>query len=416
MEIKLKKIYLLEYILLLCYVFYVFIAHWIWYGRGIQESLMILISIVILFGYLIKDKFWKVRPYQLINFVIIFILICICFWGILNANTQIYLIQDLKAMVGTVIVSFGIIVSIRKLIQGGHDFWGYTFKFLNIYYFLNNCIILIQYFVPYFLMNRGAIASVNNVAYYDQLTGFFGINGTTRWDVWGIFLILLNFYYYYKRNDKKIMIYNVFLIVFTSIISMLNSARSFLIIAPMLIAVYLLVVHQTMLKKRVKQIIVVFGVIGIGVLVYNHNSYVNEFINDLIEDKVTVYLTFDLDYMVETNDDRAKALDYVLDEGKEFGLGIGSVPMHSSTKTVKYIGLNSISTYILMIGKYGYLLWTYMLASFAIKWDRKKRFTKGIIYFCILIILSYFLPIYSGLTLLPAVLLIFYLYSLDSSS
>ena len=76
----------------------------------------------------------------------------------------------------------------------GYDLVGCLFEFLNRYFILNDVLIVIQYFVPYFFMNRSAIASVNNRAYFDQLTGLLGINGTTRWDIWSIAIIILNFY------------------------------------------------------------------------------------------------------------------------------------------------------------------------------------------------------------------------------
>lgn len=75
------------------------------------------------------------------------------------------------------------------------------------YFVLNDILIVIQSVIPYFLMNRKAIASVNNRAYFDQLTGFLGINGTTRWDIWSIAIIILNFYVAYKRNDNRIIKY-----------------------------------------------------------------------------------------------------------------------------------------------------------------------------------------------------------------
>ena len=102
-----------------------------------------------------------------------------------------------------------VIASIKRLIASGCDVIEFLFVFLNRYFVLNDILIVIQSVIPYFLMNRKAIASVNNRAYFDQLTGFLGINGTTRWDIWSIAIIILNFYVAYKRNDVIMFAINI---------------------------------------------------------------------------------------------------------------------------------------------------------------------------------------------------------------
>ena len=128
------------------------------------------------------------------NFILWGALFLICGFGFVRAKTHQYLVADLKAMFGTIIVSIAVVTSIRRLMASGYDLVGCLFEFLNRYFILNDVLIVIQYFVPYFFMNRSAIASVNNRAYFDQLTGLLGINGTTRWDIWSIAIIILNFY------------------------------------------------------------------------------------------------------------------------------------------------------------------------------------------------------------------------------
>ena len=124
------------------------------------------------------------------NFILWGALFLICGFGFVRAKTHQYLVADLKAMFGTIIVSIAVVTSIRRLMASGYDLVGCLFEFLNRYFILNDVLIVIQYFVPYFFMNRSAIASVNNRAYFDQLTGLLGINGTTRWDIWSIAIII----------------------------------------------------------------------------------------------------------------------------------------------------------------------------------------------------------------------------------
>lgn len=207
MKIRIRRGCIEETLLLVLFGFYVLIAHWIWFGRGIQETAMIVLSILVL---LKSAKIRQISVNTLPDYILVGILLVVCGIGIFQARTRQYLVADLKSMLGTVIVSMAVIASIKRLIASGCDVIEFLFVFLNRYFVLNDILIVIQSVIPYFLMNRKAIASVNNRAYFDQLTGFLGINGTTRWDIWSIAIIILNFYVAYKRNDNRIIKYNIF--------------------------------------------------------------------------------------------------------------------------------------------------------------------------------------------------------------
>jgi hypothetical protein len=395
-----------------CYGFYVFLAHWIWYGRGIQESFMILISCLSIFFELKSGSKHGISKSYLPNVVLIIVFSAMCLIGIIKASSHKYLIADLKAMLGTVIVSVGIILTFKKFIKGEIDLLDILRKFLVVYVLVNDLIIIVQYFVPYFLMNRSAIVSIQNTLYFDQLTGFFGINGTTRWNIWSTLLLLLNFHYAYNGNNKKQMRYTVVLFIYSAVIASLNSARSYFVVAPLTIVVYMLIKKRMALSKRMKQILWILLLVLVLYVVYLVNPYVNNYIKYLITDKFSVYLSLDLDYMVRMNDDRAKALAYAIQSGGNYGVGIGAVAMHSSTNDVKYIGLNSTSAYILMLGTYGYLLYTFILARFGLFGNKENGIIRTVIYFIFFVILSYCLPIYSSMAIFPAVMLMVYIFSL----
>ena len=286
--IRIKKSCIPETLLLALLGFYVCLTHWLWFGRGIQETVMILLSVVVLMR---SGNRLTISAKQLADFLLWAMLIVICLIGITRANSHKYLVSDLKAMVGTVLVATAALASVRRLMTYGIDFLDFLFSFLNQYVLLNDIIIVIQYFVPYFLMNRAAIQSVNNRNYFDQLTGFFGINGTTRWDVWTVVLIILNFHIAYKRNDKKIIRYNLVLFLVSLLICILNSARTFLIIAPMTIAIYLFLIKKVNLTGRMKQILLIFSVMLAAFGIYLVNPYVNSSINHLLADKGAIYFS-----------------------------------------------------------------------------------------------------------------------------
>lgn len=370
---------------------------------------MICLSILVI---LKSIKLKKISVNILPNSILWGVLFLICGFGFVRAKTHQYLVADLKAMFGTIIVSIAVVTSIRKLMASGYDLVDYLFEFLNRYFILNDVLIVIQYFVPYFFMNRSAIASVNNKAYFDQLTGLLGINGTTRWDIWSIAIIILNFYVAYKRNDNRIIKYNIFFFLASIIICMINSARSFLIIAPVTVLIYLFLIRKVEFSNRMKQVFAVFGVLIVALIIYSSNRYVNDYVNDLINDKFAIYLSGDVEHMVAANDDRAVATYYAVENCGTFGVGIGAVSMHSTNNQVKYLGLNSASSYIYMLGVAGYFLWTLCLARIGIDSD-KGSIKKTLLYFVYLLLLSYFLPIYSAIALFPVIMFIFYIFDLE---
>lgn len=372
---------------------------------------MIALSVLVLLKSM-RLRYVTVRT--LSNLTLAGILFVICTIGIFQAKTRQYLVADLKAMLGAIVVSGAIIASIKRLTASGYDLIGILFTFLNRFFVLNDILIVVQYFVPYFLMNRKAIESVNNMAYFDQLTGLLGVNGTTRWDIWSIAILILNFYIAYKRNDERIIKYNVVFFLASMVICMINSARAFLIAAPITVLIYLFLVRKVELTSRMKQVLAVFGVLIVGLIVYSVNSYVNGFVNDLINDKFAIYLSGDINHMVAANDDRAVATYFAIENCGTFGVGIGAVAMNSTNSQVKYLGLNSASSYIYMIGVSGYFLWTLYLARIGIHSDR-EALKKTVLYFLYLLLLSYFLPIFSSIALLPAILLIFYIFDLEQS-
>ena len=409
MKIRIRRGCIEETLLLVLFGFYVLIAHWIWFGRGIQETAMIVLSILVL---LKSAKIRQISVNTLPDYILVGILLVACGIGIFQARTRQYLVADLKSMLGTVIVSMAVIASIKRLIASGCDVIEFLFVFLNRYFVLNDILIVIQSVIPYFLMNRKAIASVNNRAYFDQLTGFLGINGTTRWDIWSIAIIILNFYVAYKRNDNRIIKYNIFFFLASIIICMINSARSFLIIAPVTVLIYLFLIRKVEFSNRMKQIFAVFGVLIVALIIYSSNRYVNDYVNDLINDKFAIYLSGDVEHMVAANDDRAVATYYAVENCGTFGVGIGAVSMHSTNNQVKYLGLNSASSYIYMLGVAGYFLWTLCLARIGIDSD-KGSIKKTLLYFVYLLLLSYFLPIYSAIALFPVIMFIFYIFDLE---
>ena len=152
-------------------------------------------------------------------------------------------------------------------------------------------------------------------------------------------------------------------------------------------------------NRKLKTFIAVSVVLVIFFMFYMYNSSVRNYVNDLIEDKFNVYWSWNIDTMIAANDDRAIAVDFALRNGGLFGVGIGYVPMHSSNDEVTYLGLNSVSSYVYMIGTVGYLLYVFTLSLIVIS-RKDNNWSKIIVFPAYIIVVSYLLPVFSSVVLI----------------
>lgn len=399
MRLSVNKSNIPDIISWLLIAYYSLIAQWIWSGRGTIENLIyisVILSVVCVLSF-------KVTPDRLVLYLFAFLLVTALVWSTLNASTHEYLVQDLKSMAGSFLV-YAYLFRFRRLKNDTYkEFMEITRIVLTCYMVINSVIIFLQSRIPYFLMNKSAIASVHNNSYFDQLTGFIGINGTTRWTMLTVLVILMNFHKAFTNSksasSKKLIIFTVIFSAVSLVIAGINNARAFFILLPLTLLLYYIYSPTLNLKLKIR---IVFGTVaGLAVIyiVYLTNGSVNRFINNLITDKYEVYSTFNVDKLLESNDDRAIAVNYAVKYGGLFGRGIGSIPMHSSNNQVKYLGLNSASSFIYMIGSAGYLLYSVFLALIAIGKNKAGK-TRYIVYPAYLVIVSYFLPVYSSITLM----------------
>lgn len=75
MKIRIRRGCIEETLLLVLFGFYVLIAHWIWFGRGIQETAMIVLSILVL---LKSAKIRQISVNTLPDYILVGILLVVC--------------------------------------------------------------------------------------------------------------------------------------------------------------------------------------------------------------------------------------------------------------------------------------------------------------------------------------------------
>ncbi len=389
---RIKRSEIIDVLIWVLVGFYTLIAHWIWFGRGIQETVIVSLMLI----QVLRNLNWKRQNVG--SILLPFVVIVYFIYSSIKSSSRAYLLQDVKSIMGGMISMYYL-----------YSFWrndnGKCIRFitkscdiLKGYMWINSVIILIQYIVPYFLMNRTAINIINNSAYFDQLTGLIGINGTTRWNTLSCITIIT---YLNSAKSKRDYWKTGAFILLSIIISMLNSARAFLLMLPLMLILYYLIVVSKTPKRVVKISAIIIGVTTLGYLIYKTNSYVNYYINDLIEDKFAIYNSRDLAYMVRANDDRAVAINYAIINGGWSGKGLGSIPMHFANEYVKYLGINSTSSFVYMLGGVGYLLVTAVFSVItALIVDEAHRLIRFIEILLFWLIASYLLPVYSSIVMM----------------
>lgn len=392
---KVKRKDLIDAMIWCLFAFYILIGHWIWHGRGIQETVLLMLMLIAVISNV------RVSPKRNNGITILVLLLIEMIATTAAGESHDYLMEDLKAMIGGLLCLLYIYTLHETKIQNVYRCILKYKKYLFAYAWINTFIILLQAFKPGFFVNRSAVESVGSfVTHFDQMTGLIGVNGTTRWNLFSCLIIVL---YFVSNNNKKgsrkykkEIAKTVLFTGISLIISLFNSTRAFIITCPMVILIYYYGVRKVNLNKKVRYTLYGVGIVlFIFAIIYAVPFFRSEVI-DLYNDKIAKYLTGDLQYLVATNDDRGIAVDYAIRNGGNFGKGIGFVPMNLSNYVIKFLGLNSASSYIMLIGIIGYILTTLTWAFYSVKIVYgKTTIRRVIISFMIFLVLSYLLPVYS---------------------
>ena len=405
---RLKRSELLDFSIWVLVAFYALVGHWIWFGRGIQETIMI----ALMLAAIVSRSSRKIKMSEIPTLLVLLIWICIIGVSTVFSKNMGYLRSNMSAMAGGLLAFVYLCQFFTQQKERCTKYMSTALKLLTYYMVINSLIILIQNRVPYFLMNRDALASVNNTYYHDQLTGFIGINGTTRWNILSCAVILINISQAIQKKNRRQMIFvSVFTIV-SVYIALLNGARAFLVVLPVSLLVYFFVIRKVKLQTKFKYLLLLIALCFGLVLLYFADDYLFTEISALIDDKVLLYLSGDIQQMIASNDDRARAVNYALLHGGLLGKGIGFAPMHFSTGDVKYMGLNSTSSYIYLTGVLGYGVLTWLFAALSSKMIRAGWIVWSV-FVMVFLAFSYLLPLYSSIVLMFGVGMIVLIFSLD---
>lgn len=132
-----------------------------------------------------------------------------------------------------------------------YEFFKRLFIPLNIYILLNIPVIILQLNGMTWL---AGVSDAVNTLDMDLISGLFGFNGTPMLTMYSAFLIIYNYHYAREwaipKKGPVILIYDAFLIIFFSILSIFNGNNGFYIVLIMEIILYYITVVEAVDRKK----------------------------------------------------------------------------------------------------------------------------------------------------------------------
>lgn len=280
--------------------------------------------------------------------------------------------------------------------------------FLNIYYFVNIVIILLQYKRKFFLMPAGKIT---NSYYPDHLAGLLGIEGTHRLALFTIFVLLLNILFLSTIPFKSfrfvwILAECVLIVVTAFLISTINDNNMVYLLIPGFLFLYYAVDSKPKPGRWI-------GIIVLGVIVMIIVGFVltGDMFRNYLGGRIGSALTkvFDIFIYGQTGDERLTHLIYAFSncDGVAFGKGFDAICVHRdpSITELGYVyrnwGMSDIAPMIAFGGIWFYLGSVMATAKILVSKERGFLLYWGCV--ASLLVLSYYHQIYTSWTMaIPA--------------
>jgi len=159
----------------------------------------------------------------------------------------------------------------------------YVARIMNIYFFLNIPIILMEYFTGSFMVSR--FLGVNSYL-SDQVTGFIGLNGTAIMSLYWASLLFINYAIYIATRNKSrisLMVFEFVVMFFVS--QYLSEIKNFVpTLMVLLLTLILIQINKRISLRFIRNIffIIVLAIITFFVL-YNVSNSFKEIINNFLQ-------------------------------------------------------------------------------------------------------------------------------------
>ncbi len=264
--------------------------------------------------------------------------------------------------------------------------------FMNLYFFINAAIILIQIKTGTFMMERFLIYNPNA---FDHMTGLIGMNGVSVLNFFWIATILLNLFFYLERKSLKILIIIILEVIIAFSFSLFNDNKMIFLTFTFFVGLffYFRFLSSGLSFKNINRVfrIVIFLIAILVCLFIFKDKFGPEFNNtfNLINDffsKSGLY--------PNKNNERAylNYLAFHYYNASGMGIGLNNVDLlHQSIHV--HLGINS-SSLVMILGGWIYLVvlvniyTVYFVNLISIK-GRRNKITIYLIIFLSVLFVSY---------------------------
>lgn len=281
--------------------------------------------------------------------------------------------------------------------------------FLNLYFWVNAIIILLQSKIP------GLLGAKT----FDDFTGLFGSGSTHNITVYCIMLTCLNMQKLIERNRNFIgIVYLISIIIMMFILVSVNDNTAFIVLFPAGIMLYILGKNRINFRTVLKVgIFLMIGIIFIFIIA-SHNSFLSEFINTRFRFKAEAYLHFNNNGMTSSGfgDERIRAFEFAIKYGKGLFCGEGFNVDFGDISTLEnytlyarkmrvYVGMSDLSGITYCCG-----IWFYLFICICIAYMVNKTLfdnRKGNIFVILGVIIIF--TIYTTFTKSLTMIIVFFL-------
>lgn len=257
-----------------------------------------------------------------------------------------------------------------------------VFLILNIFSVANLVVTLLQINGSQFMISN---YDETKFVHYDQISGFFGLNGTPNWMLFAVFIILYN--YNYSKcsgiNSKKIKILSVIMMLAYCLEALFNDSKG-LFLMYFIFLLPIILKNIKIIKISIKKIFFTFLIFVLIVLICLTDNPIKEIFTDKI-------IPIIFSPIIETKEvyqenERIDLFIYALEnlKGWKFGLGLGFnwdmylLPRH--------FGISDLSNLTAHGGVWYYILWI-LTDTYIFKTKNRKQTIY--IMFCFIFITMY---------------------------
>ncbi|MGG0185081.1 hypothetical protein [Bacillus rhizoplanae] len=225
-------------------------------------------------------------------------------------------------------------------------------RFLNVYFFFNSIIIMIQFLTGSFMMEK--FIALNPLV-VDHMTGFIGLSGGNILNFLWIATIIFNFYFYLESKSSIRLALILIQIIIMTLLSVANENKMFVLTLVVNVVIFLSI---QFIKSGVSSIIIrrIVGILFVSIIVFLFLYKLSDGVTSAVDNVINLVGNFFGSGYPDQNNERAylNYLAFQVYNASGFGIGINSINLNNQS-IHQHLGINS-SSFILIQGGLVYFL------------------------------------------------------------